>query len=69
MRNNTHTFIKIVNQTMEANEQYFFCLEKVKIENYSEFKQKIMNDLNIYQDGVNFDFSDILKKTHKRFHS
>lgn len=67
MRNNTHTFIKIVNQTMEANEQYFFCLEKVKIENYSEFKQKIMNDLNIHQDGVNFDFSDILKKHIKDF--
>ncbi|WP_273766228.1 hypothetical protein [Aeromonas hydrophila] len=67
MRNNTHTFITIVNQTMEANEQYFFCLEKVKIENHSEFKQKIMNDLNINQDGVNFDFSEILKNHIKDF--
>ncbi|MFM5668441.1 hypothetical protein ACET7G_08645 [Aeromonas hydrophila] len=67
MRNNTHTFITIVNQTMEANEQYFFCLEKVKIENHSEFKQKIMNDLKINQDGVNFDFSEILKNHIKDF--
>ncbi|EPZ2378823.1 hypothetical protein ACXLPV_000493 [Vibrio parahaemolyticus] len=67
MRNNTHTFINIVNQTMETNEQYFLCLEKVKTENYSEFRQKIMNDLNIHHDGTNFNFCEVLKKHIKDF--
>ena len=52
---------------MESNEQYFLCLEKVKIENYGEFRQKIMDDLNIHQDGPNFDFCEVLKKHIKDF--
>ncbi|WP_305829226.1 hypothetical protein [Photobacterium leiognathi] len=67
MRNNTQTFINIVNKTMETNEQYFLCLEKVKIENYGEFRQKVMNDLNIHHDGTNFNFLEIIKKHIKDF--
>ena len=62
MRNNTHTFINIVNQTMETNEKYFSYLEKVKIENNHEFIQKITSDLNIHHDGTNFNFCEALKK-------
>ncbi|WP_067219269.1 hypothetical protein [Marinomonas gallaica] len=67
MKNNTHEFIKIVKQAMKNNEQYFSCLEKIKIENEKELEQKILNDLNIHQEGLNFNLNEILKSHVKDF--
>ncbi|MGF1912632.1 hypothetical protein L4D17_03640 [Vibrio splendidus] len=67
MQNNTHAFIKIVKQTMKNNEQYFSCLEKIKIENARELKQKILNELNIHQEGLNFNLNEFLKSHIKDF--
>lgn len=61
MQNNTHTFIKIVNQTMKNNEQYFSYLEKTKMEDSGELKQRILNDLSIHQENLNFSLSEVLK--------
>lgn len=52
---------------MKNNEQYFSCLEKIKIENARELKQKILNDLNIHQEGLNFNLNEFLKSHIKDF--
>ncbi|HHE6468374.1 TPA: hypothetical protein ACPFI9_000582 [Providencia rettgeri] len=67
MKNNTSTFIELITNTKNKNENYFFILEKLKIESYINLKNKIFEDFHLSHNAPYEKLIDSFKKSIAKY--
>jgi len=67
MRNNTLSFINIVNTVLKENKEYFSTLKEIKINNIQKLKIKILDDLQISYEKPYFDLNKVFQNHIKIF--